>query len=83
MLRTYLLALTAYATLLVVDIGETPIHGDSTERTLLLTLAATYTSHRAGGLGGRTLVLVDTPYIDTTSLRTLLADLDDMARANP
>ena len=82
MLRTYLLALTAQTALPEIDVGKVVLDGDGTERTLLLTLAATDAGSLAGLHGSSSLVLVDTADKDATALWTLLAQFDDMTRTS-
>ena len=69
---TYFLALAAGAALHRVDVRQVALDGDSSERALLLTLAATDTSGCTCLLGSRTLVAIDTADIHTSALRPFL-----------
>ena len=80
MLWTYCHALTAQATLLVIDVSQIVLDGDSTEVTLLLALATSDTTYCTGLHSCRTLVLVYTTYEYSTILRALLTKFDNVAR---
>ena len=76
----HLLTLAAGAALQRVDVRQVALDGDSSERALLFTLATTDTCYSTSLLGSRTLVAVDATNIHTASLRSFLAQLDDVAR---
>ena len=77
--RTYSDTLATQTALGVVDVRHIVLYGDGTKRTLLLTLATT----DAGGFTSlhsyRTLVFVDAGYKYSPTLRSLLAQLDNVA----
>ena len=66
-------ALTAEATLGVIDVGEVVGDGDGIELTLLEAEGATDTRIATSLLSDTALILVDTAYEDTPALRPLLA----------
>ena len=66
-------ALTAEATLGVIDVGEVVGDGDGIELTLLEAEGATDTRIATSLLSDTTLILVDTADEDTPALRPLLA----------
>ena len=82
MLRTYCDAFTTQTTLLEIDVSEVVLNGDSTEVTLLLTFSTSDTAYLTGLHGYRTLVLVDARHEDSSTLRTLLTELDDVTRTS-
>ena len=66
-------ALTAEATLGVIDVGEVVGDGDGIELTLLEAEGATDTRIATSLLSDATLILIDTADEDTPALRPLLA----------
>ena len=79
-LRTFVFALAAQLTLLVVDVGKVVGDGDGLERTYLLALAATDATNLAGLACHGTLVLVYAEHYHTATIAALVAELDDHAR---
>ena len=79
---TSLLALATETAFLRINVTEVTLDGDSTEGALLLTLAATDTADLAGLHRYGTLVTIDAGHIDSSALRTLLTQFDDVARTS-
>ena len=74
--------LTAQAALVKVDVRNVVLDGNGTKRALLLALATTDAGSLARLHGSRSLVLVDTTDEDTTILRSLLAQFNDVTRTS-
>ena len=79
-LRTFVFALAAEFTLLIVDVSQVVGDGDSLEGTHLLALAATDTAHLTGLACHGSLVLVDAEHHHATTVAALVAEFDDHAR---
>ena len=82
MSRTYGNAFTAQAALLIINICHIVLHGNCPKVTLFLTLATADTTdgtdlHRHG-----TFILVDTGDEHSPTLRTFLAQFDDVTRTS-
>ena len=80
--RTYSYALATDTTLVEVDVANVVFNLDGLKLTLLLTLATADTSSLTRLHGYGTLVLVDTRDEDSPTLRTLLAQFDDVTRTS-
>ena len=80
--RALIHTLGTHAALLWVDVAHIVLDGDSLKLAHLLTLTASDASSATNLLSHSPLVLVHALHIDLSALRTLLADLDDVARAS-
>ena len=82
MSRTNCDALTTKAAFVEVDVRTVALHSDGSEGTFLFTLATTDTAHFTGFHRYSTLVLVDAGDKNSSTLQTLLAEFDDVARSS-
>ena len=80
--RTSNHTLATDAALVVINVADIVLNGDSLELTFFLALTTTDTSSLTSLHGHRTLVLVDTRDEHSPTLRTLLAEFDDVARTS-
>ena len=81
MSRTYFLALTAETALVRINVAEVALDSNSAEGAFLLALAATDTADLASLHRNSSLVAVDTRALHSPTLRSFLAQLDNVTRA--
>ena len=79
-LRTFVFALAAELTLLIVDVGKVVGDGYSLEGAYLLTLATTDTTDFTSLASERALILIDAEHYHATTIASLVAEFNNHTR---